>query len=765
MGALIAMRLACLLATSGLFASLACAATISYGYDEAGRLVQVSSSAGQAQYRYDIAGNLTSVNVPAAGTVVIADFSPNSGPVGTSVTITGAGFSSTASANTVRFNGVAATVTSASATGLTVTVPGGATSGLVSVTVAGSTGTSATDFTVSTDSMGTGPTVTNVNPLIAAVGSTVTVAGDHFGNQSSGVWVRVNGRNALVTSVTPTQITFTVPSNATTGYVAVGTPNGSAMQTALLFIPPAGLTASDISTTASLAADTSPLAVSVATGKKGLLAFTGVARQNLTLGFTAVSSSGSVAIKVMAPDGTVFNDCGSVSAPSGVCALPPLPAAGTYVLRIDPPSGAAASLSVNLSNDVAAELQVDGGAMPVTTTYPGQSTRYGFTATRDITMVDLPASTIGAAFVAVWDTAGVRYAAGNLSAGAQLKTTGLTAGRRYEVRVSPLTPLSGSVTLGVGLPDLVISGLAGSSVVANHDGSWTVPVTYTVTNGGKVTALSLWYDVGYLSTDAVLDDADQTATFFKTGGGPSVVLLPGASYTETRNFPVPASTATGAYNIIIRTNGRSANAPGGGQNTADGWLDEMDRSNNTAVQAITLGRPDLTISNVVVGTIAARGDGSWSIPISYTVTNVGAVTAQPGWYDMAYLSTDAVLSDADQSNAALYSHRGEWLAPGASTSYSGNFITNATTAPGSYTLFVKTDGRNSTYGGTNTDNGVMVEANEGNNVAAVAVVLGTATPPPVDSGGDADSPLPPWALWALGAALLGAMRRRQRSAI
>jgi hypothetical protein len=64
----------------------------------------------------------------------ISSFSPNSGPVGTTVTITGTNFSSTPSNNIVYFGGAKATVNTASATSLTVTVPIGATFMPITVT-------------------------------------------------------------------------------------------------------------------------------------------------------------------------------------------------------------------------------------------------------------------------------------------------------------------------------------------------------------------------------------------------------------------------------------------------------------------------------------------------------------------------------------------------------------------------------------------------------------------------------------------------------
>ena len=89
------------------------------------------------------AGNFTVILPPT-----ISGFSPTSGPVGTSVTITGSAFSG---ATAVTFNSVnAASFTVNSATQITSIVPTGATTGKVAVTTPGGTATSAADFTVTT---------------------------------------------------------------------------------------------------------------------------------------------------------------------------------------------------------------------------------------------------------------------------------------------------------------------------------------------------------------------------------------------------------------------------------------------------------------------------------------------------------------------------------------------------------------------------------------------------------------------------------------
>lgn len=91
-------------------------------------------------------GTLTS-NVPFRVTPQITSFTPASGPVGTSVTITGVSLNQTTA---VTFGGVAATEFSVkSNTEVTATVPTGAKSGTINITTPAGTAASTTNFTVS----------------------------------------------------------------------------------------------------------------------------------------------------------------------------------------------------------------------------------------------------------------------------------------------------------------------------------------------------------------------------------------------------------------------------------------------------------------------------------------------------------------------------------------------------------------------------------------------------------------------------------------
>ncbi len=173
---------------------------------------------------YDPAGNITQINRGAAnGSLSILSFNPTSAAPGATVTIVGSGFNTTPSSNTVNFNGVAATVTAATANTLIVTVPTTATTGTISVTTGGSTVTSATSFTVLA-----APAITSIStPFVLAnqTGLTVVVqgvnlAGATFTAQPAIVPPALTITNAVNTSTTATLTVNTGSSAASTVLVA-----------------------------------------------------------------------------------------------------------------------------------------------------------------------------------------------------------------------------------------------------------------------------------------------------------------------------------------------------------------------------------------------------------------------------------------------------------------------------------------------------------------------------------------------------------------
>jgi hypothetical protein len=103
----------------------------------------------------------------------ITGLSPNSGPIGTVLTITGSGFGTTPYWVSFPY-GVGANVTSWSDTQIVVTVPLGATTGNVTVLFP-TQSSNGMPFTVST------PSVLISSPLSGSAGTPVTITGSGFG--------------------------------------------------------------------------------------------------------------------------------------------------------------------------------------------------------------------------------------------------------------------------------------------------------------------------------------------------------------------------------------------------------------------------------------------------------------------------------------------------------------------------------------------------------------------------------------------------------
>ena len=131
---------------------------VSFGGVAATSFTQVSSTAIIATVGSGASGNVTVTTPNGTSSLAgftftvpvptITSFSPTSGIIGSTVTITGTNFSATAANNIAYFGGVKATVTAASATSLTVTVPYGTTYQPISVTTSNLTAYSAKPFIV-----------------------------------------------------------------------------------------------------------------------------------------------------------------------------------------------------------------------------------------------------------------------------------------------------------------------------------------------------------------------------------------------------------------------------------------------------------------------------------------------------------------------------------------------------------------------------------------------------------------------------------------
>jgi YD repeat-containing protein len=319
------------------------ASIVTYLYDDVGRLLGASDPATDtASYSYDSVGNLQSIARQNSSLVSIIEITPNKGLVGASITIYGTAFSTTPSQNTVLFNSVAATVTSATATQVATSVPTGATTGPISITTPTGSATSGVPFTVASP-----PTVTSFTPTIATPGTALIINGANFDSTAANNDLLFNITRAIVSSATPAVISTSVPVGATSGHISVTTPYGNSVTTGDLFVPPSPYMATDVVVTGRMAiGDTRTITTSTA-GKIGLMLFDGTAGQQLTIHLTN-NTMGSVTVTSYQVDGSSISTTGSAA--SFNLASQTLSKSGTCTISIAPTSPNIGSLNVNVTS-------------------------------------------------------------------------------------------------------------------------------------------------------------------------------------------------------------------------------------------------------------------------------------------------------------------------------------------------------------------------------------------------------------------------------
>lgn len=138
---------------------------------------------------------------------------------GTSVILTGTGFSTTPANNVVKFNGTTAIVSAATATSLTVNVPDGGSTGKITVQVGNQVATSIDDF-VYIHTVGTVVTLAG-NGALGFVNGSVAAAQflSHTGvalDASGNVYV-ADAENHSIRKITPTGTVSTPAGSGTSG--------------------------------------------------------------------------------------------------------------------------------------------------------------------------------------------------------------------------------------------------------------------------------------------------------------------------------------------------------------------------------------------------------------------------------------------------------------------------------------------------------------------------------------------------------------------
>ena len=145
----------------------------------------------------------------------LTSFTPQSGPTGTAITLTGTNLASSIALSMPGTSGTPAalTIQSATATSITALIPTGAATGPITATnPAGATATTTTSFTLP-------PTITSFSPTSGATGTVVTIIGT---NLSPGVTLAMPSTGTspvalTIQSATATSLTAVIPTTAATG--------------------------------------------------------------------------------------------------------------------------------------------------------------------------------------------------------------------------------------------------------------------------------------------------------------------------------------------------------------------------------------------------------------------------------------------------------------------------------------------------------------------------------------------------------------------
>jgi YD repeat-containing protein len=415
--------------------------SVQYIYDALGRLIGVVDPSGNtATYTYDAVGNVLSIAQYSSSTVSILTFSPGGGLVGTTVAIQGTGFSATPSLNTVTFNSIAASVTSATTTQLVVTVPTGATTGTIGVTAPGGSAASAQAFTVGASPA---PTITSLTPTIGATGTSVTLSGTNFQTNALNDRISFNSVDTVtLASPTTTSVSTTVPTVAASGHLTVATPFGTATSSADFFFPPAPYMASDVAATGRVSLGSAISVPFTAATQIGLVVFDATAGHRVSVEIVPGPIS---AVTLYGPNGAPLATGGGAIFPT---LIEPqlLRTTGTYSFDVVPfGTGTTTVTPYDVPADLTGSIAPGGAAVSATLSTPGQNAIYTLaTPTNPRVSLIISSGPTG--------TVSVDNADGSLvtSAGINVVTTfvepwAFVSGQT--ITVDPLGPATGTVTL------------------------------------------------------------------------------------------------------------------------------------------------------------------------------------------------------------------------------------------------------------------------------------------------------------------------------
>jgi hypothetical protein len=490
-----------------------------------------------------------------------ASFVPAMGAVGTEVVING---TSMAGSNLVIFsNNVSVSPTLVTATSLHAVVPIGAVTGNVSVFNSAGSGTTAAIFKVL-------PKISSFTPGAAVGGSGATITVNGFNLKIGGTTPAVKvGAVAVptgsITSSSPTQLTFPLPTGATTGKISVTTADGTGTSGTdfivilppkpMSFLPAAATVGTDIvingtqlagSTLVTFTGPVSVTATAATATSLHAIVPAGALSGNVSISNPAGSGTTTAIFKVLpkitgfAP-GTAVGGSATTITVNGfnlkVGATTPTVRIGAFVV----PSGSITSSSTQVSFPV--PLGAVTGKIMITTV-DGTAT-----SATDLT-VQQPPRAVSFAPAAAMVGAGINITGTNLT-GANLVT--FTGG------ATALPTAVTATTLHVVVPD---NALTGPVTVTNPTGSAPSAASFKVLP--KITGFTPGAAVGGSGATITVNGFNlkvgSTTPTVKVGA----VVVPAVSITSSLTqitFPLPATAVTGKI-VVTTTDGSATSGTG-----------------------------------------------------------------------------------------------------------------------------------------------------------------------------------------------------------
>ncbi len=241
-----------------------------------------------------------------------------------------------------------------------------------------------------------------------------------------------------------------------------------------------------------------------------------------------------------------------------------------------------------------------------------------------------------------------------------------------------------TITLG---KDLDVRNL--SVTPATSSPGATVTVAYEVENVGGAAVTEDWKE------SIQLRDPNGVLTSLGSSHLHTENLAPAGVHPSSKKVIIPAGAATGAFNIVVKTDSLSAIAEGNETNNEE-----------TAALALQAGTKDIVIQNLAVSPDPVAPGGS--LLVNYRIVNQGTIILTENWKENVFLKPPA---GAETLLGSSHLHT-ENLAAGAGHNASKSFTIPSGLAAGTYMIIVRGDAT-----------GAVAESNETNNDATINVQI------------------------------------------